>query len=105
MVKQIKKNENEEDFADLKESNKKVVIKKIVNIALWVILFIWIAFCVTDFILVKTDNKPVFCAFNKVKEFEDGKVSSCYGLGYKVINYNRESMSGLVFSPVWKKVK
>ncbi|NLL01571.1 MAG: hypothetical protein GX265_00920 [Mollicutes bacterium] len=105
MVKQIKKNENEEDFADLKESNKKVVIKKIVNIALWVILFILIAFCVTDFILVKTDNKPVFCAFNKVKEFEDGKVSSCYGLGYKVINYNRESMSGLVFSPVWKKVK
>lgn len=101
----IKKINNEEDFADLKSDVKKEQVKKILGIGLWAILFIWMAFCVTDFILVKTNNKPIFCAFDKVKEYDDGKVTTCYGLGYKVLDYDRQKFSALDFAPLWRKVK
>ena len=101
-----KKIETEEEFLDLKKGiSKEEKLKKVLNISLWTILFIWIASCLTDFILVKTDNKPIFCTFSKVKSYEDGDVSSCIGLGYKVYDYKRESISGLEFAPLWGKNK
>ena len=102
----VKKVETEEEFLDLKdETNKDEKRKKIINITLWVILIAWIIICFTDFILVKTENEPIFCTFSKTTDYEDGTVKSCYGLGYKVYNYDREDFSGLEFAPLWGKDK
>lgn len=101
-----KKVETEEEFLDLKERiNKEEKLKRILNISLWALLFIWMAFCITDFILAKTDNKPVFCTFSKTTKYDDGNVKSCIGLGYKVYAYDRDSYSGIEFAPLWGKDK
>lgn len=96
-----KASETDAEFLDLKDESR----KKIINITLWSVLIIWIIICFIDFTLVKTENKPVFCTFSKTTEYNDGNVNSCYGLGYKVYNYEREDFTGLEFAPIWGKDK
>ena len=96
----------DEEFLNLKEETDKAETRRrIINIVLWVILFGWIAVCFTDFILVKTEKEPIFCSFSKTTEYIDGEVTSCYGPGYKVFNYDRDSFSGIEFATLWGKDK
>lgn len=94
-----KKNKREKE-----NDNKKSLISRIVNIALWVILFAWMALVLVDYIHTRNDEKPQFCWWNKnTTQYEDGTVTSCNGLGYKVINYNRDSFKAIEFGPFWIK--
>ena len=101
----IKKTDDDEFLELAKEADTKELRSKVINITLWVLLVGWIAICFTDFILTKTENKPVFCTFSKTVEYEDGTVKSCIGLGYKVYNYDRDSFTGIEFAPLWGKDK
>ncbi len=85
--------EKKEEFFETKD-DKKTTIKKVVNIALWVILFLWMAVCLIDFFCTKAGNDPIFCIKKDTNKYSDGEVDICTGLGYKVINYQRESYKG-----------
>lgn len=76
------------------------------NIFFWIGLstlgLIWIV----DFNKVQNEKKPIFCISKKNHEFEDGNVEECIGLGYRVFEYNRESIKGVrQFSPFYIPMK
>ena len=84
--------------------NKKV--KLILNIIFWVVIVALLGIWLTDFILVQQEKKPVFCLSEKTHTFDDGKVEECIGFGYKVYNYDRESINiKTQFSPFFIGMK
>ena len=111
--KKVKNVEVEEDFYDEKKKTKKEVvyvekkpgiISRIINIIFWLILFAWMAIVLVDYFKVRDEKEPIFCWFNEqTHEYENGTVKECTGLGYKVINYNREDFKAIEFGPFWIK--
>lgn len=95
--------EKKEDFLDEKKFH---LGKLIFNIIFWltisVLLFTWIM----DYINVRNNKKPSFCLKNITHKFDDGNVTECVGLGYKVFNYDRASMTkGSEFVPFFINMK
>ena len=111
--KKVKNVEVEEDFYDEKKKTKKEVvyvekkpgiISRIINIIFWLILLAWMAIVLVDYFKVRDEKEPIFCWFNEqTHEYENGTVKECTGLGYKVINYNREDFKAIEFGPFWIK--
>lgn len=93
----------EEEFIPSVKGKRRSSISRIFNIILWILLIVWIAICLIDFIRVKGNQDPRFCINKKTVTYSDGKVESCMGLGYKVYRYERDSFSGLEFGPFWSK--
>ncbi len=60
-------------------------MKKSIKIIL-LVFGIWIAIFLTDFICVKTINRPIFMIRTAI--YKDGGTKIYHGLGYKVIDYN-----------------
>lgn len=82
------------------------MVKKIFNVVFWVVIVGLLIVWITDFIMVKNEKDPIFCLSTKIHTYEDGKVTECVGLGYKVYNYERSSMSTAVqFSPFFIGMK
>lgn len=109
-IEKTEKVETEKDFLDEKKGKKKdkdekSLFAKIWNIALWVILFAWMAICLVDYFKVQNDNDPIFCLNKKTTQYEDGEVKSCLGLGYKVYRYKRECYDAIQFGPFWGEDK
>ena len=90
---------NEEFFEEKKD--KKSTFQRVMNIILWIVLFVWMAICLVDFFRAKTENEPIFCLHKETVDYEDGKVRICTGLGYKVFNYERASFKGIEYGPFW----
>jgi hypothetical protein len=83
-----------------------IMVKKILNIAFWVVfaalMFIWLV----DFFRVRSEEDPMFCIRNKTYTFDDGEVKECLGLGYKVYKYDRESLTkALEFGPFFIEMR
>lgn len=84
------------------EGKTKKIISRVLNVLLWIVLLAWMALVVTDYIHVHNEEEPKFCWFNeKTTNYNDGTVTECTGLGYKVIKYNRTSFKALEFGPFW----
>ncbi len=82
------------------------MLKKVLNVAFWVLFAILLLIWVTDFLRVRADNDPIFCWGDKVHTFDDGDVEECTGLGYKVFKYNRDSLGqGSEFGPFFIKMQ
>ena len=83
---------DEEDFLDEKKDKKekKSLFNRIMNVILWIVLFIWMGICLFDFYKVHQTEDPVFCLKRETIDYKDGKVKSCLGLGYKIYQYNRK---------------
>lgn len=86
-----------------KEKSSKNIVSKIVNIVLWIVLICWMIVVFYDYIKVKNEESPKFCLGNKTTTYDDGDVTTCSGLGYKVITYNRTSFKAIEFGPFWIK--
>ena len=97
-----KKIEKDEDFLDEKK-DKKSTFNRVMNIILWIVLFVWMGICLVDFFLTKTDHEPIFCLSKDTTEYSDGQVRSCTGLGYKIYHYERDSYKGIEYGPFWSK--
>lgn len=78
---------------------KKLLLVIVIILGLWVVLF------TTDYILYKNNHKPLLILKTDKKEFQDGYVATYTGLGYKVVEYNRESIKQFTFIPIFKQVK
>ncbi len=100
------KEEKEEFFEEKKsrrDSDKKSMFSRIMNVVLWIVLFAWMGICLLDFYHVHQEEEPQFCLKKETTQYEDGTVDSCLGLGYKVYNYKRESYRAIEFGPFWSK--
>lgn len=73
--------------------------KIIFDIVFWLCVIILAAVWLTDFYKMKNSEKPIFCIKEKVHEFDDGTVNECVGLGYKIYEYNRDSIHARQFGP------
>ena len=92
-----------QEFIENKKEDSIVI--KIINIILWILLFVWMGICLFDFFKVKQEKKPVFCIKEETIQYEDGTVETCLGLGYRTYEYKRESYKGYEFGPFWTKDK
>lgn len=80
------------------------MVKKVLNVAFWVVFSVVLAIWVIDFIQVRRGKEPKFCIKEVTHEYDDGTVDECVGFGYKIYNYNRESLpTGVDFAPIFVK--
>ena len=89
----------EESFDEKKD--KKSTFQRVMNIILWIVLFIWMGICLIDFFNAHNENDPIFCLSKETVKYDDGQVRICTGLGYKVFNYERASYKGIEYGPFW----
>lgn len=80
------------------------MIKKIISLIFTIIVVGWIAIIALD-ALNSTKGEPKFCLSKETKNYEDGTVEICHGLGYKVYIYDRNDYKGIEFGPFWIKEK
>ena len=81
----------------MKSKIKKGDIIKIVILAL---VIIWIIIFFIDYFRARQSKTPIFCLFEETKEYDDGTVYSCAGLGYKMYKYDRNSINASIeFGP------
>lgn len=98
--------EKKEKVIENKNTEKKSIAKKIFDVVFWVVIIGLAIIWVTDFINVQNDKDPIFCISQKTHTFDDGTVEECVGLGYKVYDYNRTSLSyGRQFGPFFIGMK
>lgn len=99
--------ETKEEQVNVKpEKGKQSIGKIIFNIIFWaafaVVLFTW----VVDYLNVRNNKEPNFCISKKTHTYDDGVVEECVGLGYKVYDYKRTSMTnGIEFVPFFVSMR
>lgn len=82
------------------------MIKKILNVAFWVIFSVVFVIWVIDFVQTQRDKDPIFCLKKITHQYDDGTVDECVGLGYRIYNYNRSTLpSGVDFAPIFVKMR
>ncbi len=87
------------------ESNLKGILKLIFNIIFWVAIIGLAVLWIVELILVRSDKEPLFCISEEVHQYDDGIVEECNGLGYKVINYKRDSLTARQFGPFFMGIE
>ena len=101
-----------EDFLDEKVSKKKLeqkdkdeksLFQRIMNVVLWIVLFVWMGVVLFDYYHVSKNTDPTFCIKKDVTKYNDGEVKWCLGAGYKVFQYNRNCYQAIEFGPFWSK--
>lgn len=89
-----------------KETEKKKSVPRIIfDIVFWVCISVLAVIWITDFVRIQKDKEPIFCLSEKTHEFTDGEVNECVGLGYKIFDYKRESITAHQFGPFFTKMK
>lgn len=83
----------------------KEIIRRIFAVILPVIFFGWVIIVLIDYYNASKNEDPNFCISKETKEYADGSVNVCTGLGYKVYRYNRESYTAIEFGPFWLEEK
>ncbi len=72
----------------------------IIKIVVLALIIIWILIFFIDYFRARQAKEPIFCLSEQTKEYEDGTVYSCTGLGYKMYKYDRASIDASVeFGP------
>ena len=76
----------------------KAKIKKgdVFKVVLLAIIIIWIIIFFIDYFRARQSKTPLFCISEETKEYDDGTVYSCTGLGYKMYKYNRSSVDATI---------
>lgn len=84
----------------------KIKVKKgeVIKVVLLAIIIIWIIIFFIDYFRARQSKTPLFCISEETKEYDDGTVYSCTGLGYKMYKYDRSSVDATVeFGPFFIK--
>ena len=106
-MKKVRTEETIKETATVETKKEKKNVGKIIfDVVFWVGITVLAIIWITDFVKVQNEEKPVFCLVQKTHEFDDGTVEECVGLGYKIYEYNRESLSNArQFSPFFVGMK
>ena len=87
-----------------KEKNsKKNMFYNICYAFVFICLFVWLGIWFYEYQNVSKGNEPKFCLTRETINHDDGKVEICSGIGYRVINYQRESYKAIEMGPFWIK--
>lgn len=86
------------------EKDKNIRKRDIVKVAILSVIIIWIICFFIDYFRARQSKMPIFCIKEETKEYNDGSVYSCTGLGYKMYKYSRASIgTSLEFGPFFIK--
>lgn len=84
------------------KSKKHYYLIFIILIFIISLLFVWIS----DYRNIKEKKEPKYCIFVQVHEYNDGNVTECIGLGYKIYKYERISIPKTTdFGTIFMKMK
>ncbi len=75
--------------------------RKIIEIAILVLLIAWGCIFAFDYVQYSHGNKPKFAICKTISDYPDGTVDECYGILYVYRAYNRVSVTGEEFGPFW----
>ncbi len=90
---------------------KKNPFGTIFSVILMILVVAWSFIMYSDYTRVNDKKNPKYCIWEqKVDKFENGSISSCVGLGYRVVHYNKTNEAGEEvrvdeFTPIWVKIK
>ena len=102
----VKNNKKEKEDKKEKEFfEEKTLSSKIINVVLWVIVFVWMGICLVDYFRTRQNEKPFFTFAKHEEKYSDGIVTRYTGLGYRIHIYERESYMGADYGPFWSKDK
>jgi len=100
------------DTSTLDEHPKKknlvltIIVPPIIFLIFLALFVAWAFLVYSDYGRVKASQDPQYCVFGtNVNETEDGTITECIGLGYKVIKYKTLDIKMTEFVPVWEKTK
>lgn len=106
MKKEVVVEKAKKTIVEEQKKEKKNIVKIVFDVVFWVGIIVLAAIWITDFVKIQNEEKPMFCLVQKTHEFEDGTVDECIGLGYKIYEYNRESLNNArQFSPFFVGMK
>lgn len=89
----------------MKERSNKKILSKVFNILITILLIGWITVLLIDYANVSKGKDAKFCINNAIKDYTDGSVEICTGLGYKVYKYDRQGYRAIEFGPFWMEEK
>jgi len=77
---------------------------EIIKIAVLAVIIIWIICFFIDYFRARQLKMPIFCLSKTEQKYDDGKVTTCHGLGYKMYKYERTSIPiSVQFGPFFIK--
>ena len=84
--------------------DKKKRRSDIIKVAILSVIIIWVICFFIDYARARQSKELLFCIKEDIKEYEDGTVYSCTGLGYKMYKYQRASIPVTIqFGPFFMK--
>ena len=82
----------------------KVKVGDIVKVIILALVIVWIIIFFIDYFRARKSLRPIFCIHEETITYDDGTVYVCTGLGYKMYEYNRSSVSASIeFGPFFIK--
>jgi hypothetical protein len=82
---------------------KKHIAIRILNVIIWLVLFVCLSIAAIDYINLINENEPQFCLKRETIKYDDGNEYYCKGILYETYIYERDSKKGYSFIPFWKK--
>ena len=79
--------------------------KRIIEICLLVLFIGYLVLFLIDYNRSKNSEKPLIVVNTKEKEYDDGKVSEYFSLGWVYREYRRETITDNEIAPFWSKIK
>ena len=93
-------------MTDVVKEAKKFRASDIIKVIVLTLIIIWVICFFVDYFRARQSKNPIFCIKEVTKEYDDGTVYSCTGLGYKMYRYDRSSVAtDLEFGPFFIKEK
>ncbi len=83
----------------------KRTIGLIVKILLVTLVVTWISLIMIEYVRYNNDEPMLIKLYEETRNYDDGHVYVTYGLGYKSISYERDSIYGKEFGHLFIKVK
>ncbi len=78
-------------------------MRQFLNTLYWVILLTIFTVWITDYTRTVMKEPPIFAISKKVKNYDDGNITTYKGIGYKIVFYNRDSYTaGVRYMPIYK---
>lgn len=84
---------------------KKLLIRRIVVVSTILVVSLYTIFFLIDQSRFKKGKKPLITFKEVTKTYNDGTVTSRYGLGWVFREYNRESLLDTEMVPFWKRIR
>ncbi len=75
------------------------VLKKLIGLLITIIIIAFVSIVVIDYLNALKDRDLIFCVSENTKEYDDGTVYECVGIGYKYYKYDRSNIKASEFGP------